>query len=153
MRFTTILNDSTALKRKLYVALIDDDEDDRQFLAKAFQNIGSQHEFVEFEDGEQFLDSLKQESQLRDVAKNCSLIILDVNMHRIGGFEVLQIVKSNSALKHIPVIMLSTSIEGDQVQKAYKKGANSYLQKPHLMDDYNHLAVSIQTCFLQVPCV
>ncbi|GAB3263689.1 response regulator [Larkinella harenae] len=140
-----------SLQRKISVFIVDDDEDDRQFILRAFQNIGSKYQVIQFEDGDQLMQSLlSKEGATEDVTK-CGLIILDVNMHRISGIEVLEAIKTNPALKHIPTVMLSTSIEEDLVQKAYSLGANGYLQKPNLMDDYNHLVISMQTCFLEVP--
>ena len=145
---------SLALQRKIYIIVVDDDEDDRQFIARAFQNIGTKHPVLTFEDGEEFLDHLLQDDQsVSDKVAWCGLIVLDINMHRVSGVEVLEKIKNHPGLKHIPTVMLSTSIEEDLVQEAYSKGANGYLQKPSLMDDYNHLAISMQTCFLNVPCV
>ncbi|MGA0559632.1 response regulator [Larkinella sp. VNQ87] len=147
-----ILN-SPSLQRKICVFIVDDDEDDRQFILRAFQNVGAKHQVIQFEDGDQLLRSLLEHEDAAEKVAKCGLIILDVNMHRMSGIEVLQAIKSHPALKHIPTVMLSTSIEENLVQKAYSLGANGYLQKPNLMDDYNHLVISMQTCFLEVPSV
>ncbi|GAB3916593.1 response regulator [Larkinella terrae] len=147
-----ILN-SLSLQRKICVIIVDDDEDDRQFIMRAFQNIGSKHQVIQFEDGEQLMNWLLAGDHSKEKISKCGLIILDVNMHRMSGIELLEAIKTNHSLKHIPTVMLSTSIEEDLVQKAYGLGANGYLQKPNLMDDYNHLVISMQTCFLEVPSV
>ncbi|MFC5411035.1 response regulator [Larkinella bovis] len=144
---------SPSLQRKLSVFIVDDDEDDRQFILRAFQNIGAKYQVVQFEDGDQLMKSLLENDDAGEKVAQCALIILDVNMHRMSGTEVLEAIKTNPALKHIPTVMLSTSIEEDLVQKAYSLGANGYLQKPNLMDDYNHLVISMQACFLEVPSV
>ncbi|WP_164851287.1 response regulator [Larkinella soli] len=141
------------MQRKISVIIVDDDEDDRHFILRAFQNVGAKHQVMQFEDGEELLNFLTKGEDVEEKVAKCGLIILDVNMHRISGIEVLQVIKSNPLLRHIPTVMLSTSIEEDLVQKAYSKGANGYLQKPNLMDDYNHLVISMQTCFLEVPSV
>lgn len=147
-----VLN-SLSLQRKICVFIVDDDEDDRQFIHRAFQNVGARHQIIHFEDGEKLMKSLLEGDDADEKVARCALIILDVNMHRMSGIEVLTAIKTNDALKHIPTVMLSTSIEEDLVQKAYSLGANGYLQKPNLMDDYNHLVISMQACFLEVPSV
>ena len=144
---------SLSLQRKIYVIIVDDDEDDRHFIHRAFQNIGAKYQILQFEDGEQLMSSLLESEDAGDKIARCGLIILDVNMHRMSGIEVLEAIKTHNSLKHIPTVMLSTSIEEDLVQKAYCLGANGYLQKPNLMDDYNHLVISMQACFLEVPSV
>lgn len=144
---------ATSFQRKTCVVVVDDDDDDRLFITQAFQNVGSQHKMMIFEDGEQFLHCLINGDHLNEESCRLGLIILDVNMHKIDGIELLRMIKSNPGLKHIPTVMLSTSIEEDVVQAAYHSGANSYLKKPSLMNDYNHLAISMQTCYLNVPCV
>ncbi|GAB3316332.1 response regulator [Larkinella ripae] len=142
---------SPSLQRKISVFIVDDDEDDRQFILRAFQNVGAKYQVSQFEDGDQLMNSLLNGEEASEKVSQCGLIILDVNMHRMSGIEVLEAIKTNPSLKHIPTVMLSTSIEEDLVQRAYGLGANGYLQKPNLMDDYNHLVISMQACFLEVP--
>ncbi|MGV3559324.1 response regulator [Larkinella arboricola] len=144
---------SPSLQRKICVIIVDDDEDDRHFIHRAFQNVGAKHQILQYEDGEKLMKSLTESEDAQEKIASCGLIILDVNMHRMSGIEVLQAIKGNPLLKHIPTVMLSTSIEEDLVQEAYSLGANGYLQKPNLMDDYNHLVISMQACFLEVPSV
>lgn len=65
-----------------------------------------------------------------------SLILLDLNLPRKNGLEVLQEIKSNKAIQHLPVIILSTSNNRREIRKCYDIGANSYLIKPIDFDEF-----------------
>lgn len=67
------------------------------------------------------------------------LILLDLNMPRKNGFEALEEMKSDQSLRSIPVIVISTSANEDDVNKAYSKGASSYFTKPASFSDFKDL--------------
>jgi CheY-like chemotaxis protein len=71
-------------------------------------------------------------------------ILMDVNMPKVGGLEVLQQLKSHPVLRTIPVVMLSTSSVTQDVQKAYECGANSYLVKPVDFDHFMDVALQLE---------
>ncbi|WP_266363667.1 response regulator [Tellurirhabdus rosea] len=144
---------ATLLQRQLCIAVVDDDEDDRSFISSAFYANGNQFKVVEYEDGEHFLDAMIAGENSRKIAENCALIILDINMHKLNGLEVLDRVKAQAALRHIPVVMFSTSTDRELVYSAYTRGASSYVQKPNRMEGYKQIVQSLQTCFLSLPCV
>lgn len=73
------------------------------------------------------------------------VILLDVNMPRVGGLEVLRQLKSHPVLRTIPVVMLSTSLVSQDVQAAYAAGANSYIVKPVEFDKFMDVAAQIET--------
>jgi CheY-like chemotaxis protein len=73
------------------------------------------------------------------------VILLDVNMPKVGGFEVLQQLKSHPVLRTIPVVMLTTSSMSEDVQTAYEYGANSYIVKPVNFDRFMEVAAQIET--------
>lgn len=72
------------------------------------------------------------------------VILLDVNMPRIGGLEVLQQLKSHPVFRTIPVVMLTTSAVSEDVQTAYQHGANSYIVKPVDFDKFMRVAEQIE---------
>jgi len=72
------------------------------------------------------------------------MILLDVNMPKVGGIEVLQRLKSHPVLRTIPVVMLTTSAMGEDVQTAYEYGANSYIVKPVSFDQFMAAAAQIE---------
>lgn len=72
------------------------------------------------------------------------VILLDVNMPKVGGLEVLQKLKSHPALRTIPVVMLTTSSVNRDVETAYQYGANSYIVKPVDFDKFMEVAAQIE---------
>jgi CheY-like chemotaxis protein len=72
------------------------------------------------------------------------VILLDVNMPKIGGLEVLRRLKSHPAFRTIPVVMLTTSAVGQDVDAAYRHGANSYIVKPVDFEKFVGIAEQIQ---------
>jgi CheY-like chemotaxis protein len=86
-------------------------------------------------DGEEALDCLYQRGRFSDCGKP-DVILLDLNLPKLDGREVLRIVKSDDNLMHIPVIVLTTSRSEDDILKSYNLHANCYITKPLDMHDF-----------------
>src|SRR5688572_17478401 len=116
------------LSRKQPVMTIlyaDDDVDDRELLSEAFQEIDPSISCRTVSDGREAIETLRQIIELPD------FIFLDVNMPVMDGSNCLVELKKDSRLKVIPVIIYSTTIDQDEINRFYKLGASSYLQKPN----------------------
>ncbi|NNE90887.1 MAG: response regulator [Verrucomicrobiales bacterium] len=85
-------------------------------------------------DGNMAMRFLNKEEEFSGVSKP-HLILLDINMPHKNGFEVLAEIKENPDLKHIPVVMFTTSDEKKDIEKAYDGGASSYIEKPPSIDE------------------
>lgn len=106
------------------ILLADDDTDDRFFFDKALKELPVQTHLATVEDGEQLMTYLlKKTATLPDV------VFLDLNMPRKNGMECLIEIKSNARLKHIPVVIYSTSLNEDVADLLYNKGAHNYVRK------------------------
>ncbi|WP_247231807.1 response regulator [Telluribacter sp. SYSU D00476] len=119
------------------ILMADDDADDRFLVQAAFEDNNIPHHILFFEDGEQLLNHLSTTSG--DNAP--SFILLDLNMPKRDGREVLKVLKSDKHLRSIPIIIFSTSKAPDDVNSSYFLGANSYVVKP---SSYEHLKDVIQ---------
>lgn len=106
---------------------VDDDEDDRFFFEEVTGQIGENISL--FELGDQLL------LQLRNPPPSPSIIFLDLNMPIKDGFEVLQEIKSSSAFKDVPVIILSTASNPETIQRCFDLGASLYLRKSTSMQE------------------
>jgi CheY-like chemotaxis protein len=117
-------------KRELTISLADDDAGDRMFVREAFE--GKPVEVKSVVDGEELLEYLLCKGKYRNGAlfPRPDLIILDLNMPKMGGREALAEIQADSCLRSIPVIILTTSREECEVQKCYELGANTYIVKP-----------------------
>jgi len=112
-------------KEHYYLLLADDDEDDCLFFEEALDEITLSTTLSVVNDGVQLMDYLKTKiSNLPDV------LFLDLNMPRKNGLECLDEIKNNENLKNLPIIIFSTSLDGEIVDKLYQKGASFYIRKP-----------------------
>jgi len=78
------------------------------------------------------------------------LILLDVNLPKLNGHEVLGKIKSKENLKHLPVIMLSTSSSAEDIEASYKNNVNCYITKPVEVDDFLKVISSIEHFWISV---
>jgi two-component system, response regulator len=119
-------------KMPVTIVMADDDPDDRFLVGEAFKGHCSCVKLHFVNDGQELLD------YLHEVAILPGLILLDINMPRMGGLEVLDYIKNKPKLINIPIIIFTTSSNKDVVLNSYCKGANSFIVKPssiHRLED------------------
>ena len=107
------------------IILADDDPDDQLLVKEAFSDNCSCIKLLFVDNGQELLDYLNIVTILP------GLILLDVNMPKLGGIEALERIKMTPKLVNIPIIIFSTSSGKDIVLQSYCKGANSFITKPH----------------------
>ncbi|MFY0529003.1 response regulator [Archangium gephyra] len=123
--------------RKLVTILMaDDDMDDREFARTAMQESRLMNELRFVEDGEELLDYLYRRGAYADPKSSPrpGLILLDLNMPRKDGREALREIKSDPALRQIPVVVLTTSKAEEDILRSYDLGANCFISKPVTFD-------------------
>jgi CheY-like chemotaxis protein len=137
------------------ILLVEDDSDDVLQLGLALKEAGILNPLVVVSDGVEALEYLKGEGKYSDRAKFPlpSLILLDLHMPRLSGFEVLKWLRQHPALRHLPVVVLTASAMLTEVKTAYELGANSCLIKSsnpiQLNQAIKDMAVFwLQTCLL-----
>jgi CheY-like chemotaxis protein len=96
------------------------------------------------EDGDEALTFLTGENGQLEERGYPGLILLDLNMPGTDGRDVLAQIKSQDSLKNVPVIILTTSNNEYDIEACYEKGANSYVQKPTVPDDYVAMATTLK---------
>ncbi len=121
------------LLRKPRVLMADDDPDDCLLTEGAFRRSEALGKLGCVRDGDELLRAM------RAGASRPVLVLLDLNMPRKGGFEVLQEIRLDPLLRDIPVVILSTSRDPADVLRAYKLGANSYITKPSDLKGYDNM--------------
>ena len=114
------------------ILLIEDNPDDVELTLHAFQKNHMANDVVVAGDGAEGLDYLFGTGKYagRDADKLPALILLDLQLPKIGGLEVLRKVREDERTKRIPVVILTTSDEEEDIINGYDRGANSYLRKP-----------------------
>lgn len=119
----------TPTTKPITILLADDDEDDRMNTQHAFRRHHLANELRFVVDGEELMNYLAKRGEYAD-APRPGLILLDLNMPRKDGREALREIKADPDLRNIPVVVLTTSGEEEDILKTYDLGANSFIRKP-----------------------
>jgi two-component system, response regulator len=120
------------------ILLVEDNPDDVTFTLRAFHKNNIGNKVVVATDGQEALDILFPENGA--TALQPALVLLDVKLPKIDGMEVLRRIRSNPRTQSLPVIVLTTSSEESDIVNSYKLGANSFVRKPVVFDDFLHAA-------------
>lgn len=114
------------------ILMADDDEDDCMLAREALAESRLANNLYLVRDGEELMDYLYQRGKYADLnlAPRPGLILLDLNMPKKDGREALREIKADPQLKHIPVVVLTTSKAEEDIYRSYELGANSYITKP-----------------------
>ena len=132
--------------------MADDDADDREFVREAFEKSGFHGEFRYVEDGGALVDYLLRAKDVpRDLACPMpDLILLDLNMPRVDGYEALKRIKSDEGLRRIPIVVLSTSDSESDIQRTYDQGVNSFITKPSGFGELVEMAGRLKKYWLEL---
>ena len=114
------------------ILLVEDNPKDEALTIRAFKKNGIANEIVVARDGVEALDYLFAMGRFADriVAEAPALTLLDLNLPKIGGLEVLKRIRADERTKCLPVVILTSSDEETDLMKGYDSGANSYVRKP-----------------------
>lgn len=115
------------------ILMAEDDADDRMLFADAFRESGVAVELEFVADGIELLQHLH--GLLANSRELPDLLLLDLNMPRMDGREALRAIREQPRLKHLPVIMMTTSSAELDIMVSYQLGANSYVTKPRRYDE------------------
>lgn len=125
------------------ILLVEDNPDDEQLCLRAFRKSNLQNEVIVAHDGAEALDYLFGTGAYagRDPADAPHVILLDLKLPKIDGLEVLRRIRANALTRLLPVVILTTSKEQEDMVRSYALGANSYVRKPV---DFNQFVNAIQ---------
>ena len=129
------------------VFIADDDEDDRYLLARAFAQHSPTCQLQFAVDGRELLDALIQ-SEARP-----ALILLDLNMPRLNGFETLKALREHPVYQHTPVVILTTSEVLEDQQQARALGATDFITKPLNVGQLDQIVNQLRIDWLEGRCV
>ena len=121
------------------ILLVEDNEDDVIMTMESFEEVNLTNVVNVVQDGEEAMTYLRREGKYKE-ALLPGLILLDINMPKKNGFEVLQEIKADPALRHIPVIILTTSDREEDIVNSYANGACSFIPKPVGFDNFIKVA-------------
>ncbi len=120
------------------ILLVEDEDMDVEIALRAFEKGKIQNRLFVVRDGQEALDFLSHQGQYQDKEKypQPDLILLDIQLPKLNGFEVLKSIKASPLFNFIPVVMLTSSRNEEDVLKSYGAGAASYIPKPVSYADF-----------------
>ncbi len=116
----------------LRILLVEDNPADAHMLGTALEKTGTPVEITHLKDGVEAIAFLTKNQK---ASQSCDVVLLDLNLPRLSGFEVLEYIRSYEELKRLPVVIMSGSNNIEEIDRCYQLGANSYICKPiHLAE-------------------
>ncbi|MFI2475415.1 response regulator [Nocardia xishanensis] len=131
------------------ILLVEDDPGDELMTREAFEDNKIGNTLHVAHDGQEALDFLYRQGEYAD-APRPDLILLDLNLPKYDGRQVLEKIKADPELTHIPVVVLTTSAAEEDILRSYKLHANAYVTKPVDLDQFVAAIKHIDEFFVQV---
>lgn len=124
------------------VLVVEDNSDDEELMLLALAEAGGGFDIAVVHDGEEAIEFLQSTGRYarRDRYRVPNLVLLDINVPKLNGIEVLGLMRADRLLATVPVVMVTTSNQPADLREAYAAGANSYVLKPV---DYDHFVSTI----------
>lgn len=135
------------------ILLVEDNPDDAELTMRELKRSHLANNMFHVRDGEEAINFIFAQDQFekkRKLALALRVILLDINMPKVNGMEVLAKLKSDKRTKDIPVVILTSSKEVSDIKKCYDLGANSYITKPVNFDAFTHAIKNIGYYWLLV---
>ena len=140
---------TSAAGRAIDILLVEDDPGDELITREAFEHNKLKNRLHVAHDGEEGLDYLYKRGQFEGSPRP-DLILLDLNLPKYDGRQLLEKIKSDPDLARIPVVVLTTSSAEEDIVKSYKLPANAYVTKPVDLDQFMKAVRQIDEFFVQV---
>jgi len=145
-------NTSSKYMKDKTVLLVEDNPNDIELTLRAFKNNNIKSNIVVTQDGQEALDYLFAggEYQSRNSEDVPNLILLDINLPKVSGLEVLKTIRDSDLTRFIPVVLLTTSDENSDIISGYKLGSNSYIKKPVNFQVFSDMIKDLGQYWLQI---
>ncbi|MEX2410755.1 MAG: response regulator [Candidatus Paceibacterota bacterium] len=135
--------------KEIHILLVEDNEGDIVLTTEALNEGKIKNTFSVVRDGWEAIQYLEKNEGYEDVQEP-NLILLDINLPKMNGHKVLKHIKNHKDLKHIPVIMLTTSSDEMDVLKSYENHSNCYITKPVDINHFLEVIASIENFWISI---
>lgn len=132
------------------ILLVEDDAGHARLVEKNLRRAGISNDIVKFDNGQTAVDFLLKQGDYQDTAGILPLLILlDLNLPVLDGYQVLKIIKGSDSTRHIPVVVLTTTDSSHEISKCYDLGCNVYVTKPVEYEQFSE-AIRMLGLFLAI---
>lgn len=135
--------------KPIHILLVEDNEGDILLTTEALEEKKIVNKISVVKDGDKAIDFLNKKNEYKD-AELPNLILLDINLPKKNGHEVLQYLKTNDKFKHIPIIMLTTSSSEKDIMMSYQHYANCFITKPVEVNDFIEAVTKIENFWVSI---
>ena len=121
-----------------FILIVEDNPDDEEMTLRSLQQAGLANDVQVVRDGVEALDFLFSTGSFagRDASRMPAVVLLDLKLPKLNGIDVLNRMRSEERTRSIPVVILTSSSEDEDMAKSYDSGANSYVRKPVIFSDF-----------------
>ena len=132
------------------ILMVEDNPDDTHLALRAFKDSRIANKIVVAHDGQEALNYLfgQGEHHGRNLNEMPWVVLLDVNLPKVSGIEVLRQIRANEHTAYVPVIMMSAAAEPSVVAASYQNGANSYVTKPSNFREFSEMIIQLRVYWL-----
>jgi CheY-like chemotaxis protein len=134
--------------RNFTVLCVEDEENDLILLRHAWREVSIEQHLEVARDGKEALSYFQRQAMTDKRVVACGLVLLDLNLPRLSGFEVLLWLRRHEHFKRLPVLIFTSSNQEHDIQLAYEMGANAYIMKPASLDTLVQLLRSVKDFWL-----
>lgn len=137
------MTENSLINGTIHILLVEDSESDARLVKEFLKETNIEHVLYVVEDGDKALEFMN--THCKPATEYCpDIVMLDLNLPRIGGIEVLKEMKKDDNLKRIPVIVLTTSTSPKDIHECYGNYANCYIVKPSNLEDFENIMDAIK---------
>ena len=135
---------------RVEILLIEDNPDEAELAIRSLKKNNIANDLVLLDDGAEALDYIFCRGKYSDKSKSVQpkLILLDINLPRVSGIEILRQIKAHDDTKMIPVVILTSSKAEKDIMESYKLGANSYIVKPVNFESFSKAITELKMYWL-----
>ncbi len=137
------------MKDEALILLVEDNQADVDLIKYTFKKNQIINRVITLDDGKEAVDYVLRRGSYKD-AEVPDLMILDINLPKMSGLEVLKIIKEDEHARLIPVVILTTSASDQDVMEAYQNYVNAYLVKPVEIEDFIKIITSLEQFMVKI---
>lgn len=132
-----------------HILLVEDNEGDIMLTREALKEAKIHLKLSVVRDGKEAIDFVSKQGKYSEAAMP-DMLLLDINLPKINGLEVLRYIKTNEGLNHIPIIMLTTSSSEKDINESYKNYANCFITKPADLNEFFSVVATIENFWISI---